>query len=111
MSFTLLFSVVVGMYFLPTIVGVVRGKQNWGAILVLNLLLGWTLVGWVVALTWACTVDTQMVVGGPIHQTVNLPPQPNPLQAEATKKCPHCFSDIPSAATVCRFCAREVAAV
>lgn len=30
------------------------------------------------------------------------------LRAEETKKCPHCLSDIPAAAMVCRFCARDV---
>ncbi|HZP31893.1 MAG TPA: superinfection immunity protein [Candidatus Acidoferrales bacterium] len=52
------FVVVIGigaLYFLPTIVG--RHKQNLRAIFALNLLLGWTLVGWVVALVWALTKD------------------------------------------------------
>jgi hypothetical protein len=40
---------------IPTIVG--WRKQNHGAILALNLFLGWTLVGWVVALVWAMTND------------------------------------------------------
>jgi hypothetical protein len=31
-----------------------RGSHPlWGAIFALNLLLGWTLIGWVVALVWA----------------------------------------------------------
>lgn len=32
-------------------------KANASAILILNFLLGWTLIGWVVALVWACTVE------------------------------------------------------
>ena len=48
---------VIGAYFLPSIVGILRGKSNWLAICVLNLLLGWTLVGWVIALVWALTKD------------------------------------------------------
>lgn len=43
------------LYFLPSIVG--RRKNNALAIFVLNLFLGWTFVGWVVALVWACTKD------------------------------------------------------
>jgi len=39
------------LYFLPTLAA--RGKQCFGSVLVLNLFLGWTLVGWVVALAWA----------------------------------------------------------
>jgi hypothetical protein len=43
------------VYFLPTLVGV--RKRNLPAIFVLNLLLGWTLIGWVAALVWATTSD------------------------------------------------------
>lgn len=48
---------VVGMYFIPTIAGFIRNKSNKMAILILNLFLGWTLLGWVVALVWAFTKD------------------------------------------------------
>lgn len=44
-------------YFFPTIVARLRGKSNATAIGVLNLLAGWTFIGWVVALVWACTND------------------------------------------------------
>ena len=49
--------VMIGLYFLPTIVAASSSKANAGAIFVLNLFLGWTLIGWVIALTWAFTVD------------------------------------------------------
>lgn len=42
-------------YFIPWIVSLSRGHRNSAAIAVLNLLLGWTLIGWVVALVWAAT--------------------------------------------------------
>lgn len=45
------------VYFLPAIIGFNAKKKNAGAILVLNLFLGWTLVGWVVALVWSLTKD------------------------------------------------------
>jgi hypothetical protein len=44
-----------GIYFLPSIIG--HKKVNRGAIFALNFFLGWTLVGWVVALVWALTVE------------------------------------------------------
>lgn len=47
--------VILFIYILPTIVG--RDKKNVGAIFALNLLLGWTIVGWVVALVWALCKD------------------------------------------------------
>ncbi len=43
------------LYFLPTVVASCRAHHNAGAIFALNLLLGWTFLGWVLALVWACT--------------------------------------------------------
>lgn len=40
-------------YFVPTVVAFVRGVPNKGSVLVINLFLGWTLVGWVVSLAMA----------------------------------------------------------
>ena len=42
-------------YFIPAFVASVRLHHNAMAISVLNLLLGWTVIGWSVALVWACT--------------------------------------------------------
>lgn len=42
-------------YMLPWAIAVTRGKANAGAVGWLNLLLGWTLVGWAIALVMACT--------------------------------------------------------
>jgi len=44
------------LYFLPSIVG--WDKRNAGGIIVLNLFLGWTLIGWVAALIWAVSSDS-----------------------------------------------------
>lgn len=41
------------LYMTPTIVAFVRKVPNVGSILVINLLLGWSFVGWVVALAMA----------------------------------------------------------
>ncbi len=41
------------LYFVPTIVAVIRRHPNTAAIVVINFLLGWTLVGFAVALAWA----------------------------------------------------------
>ena len=43
----------IGLYFLPTIIAHQRGVSSIWSIAVLNLFLGWTLVGWVVALALA----------------------------------------------------------
>jgi Superinfection immunity protein len=43
------------VYFLPTFFAFSRNHHNRAAILVLNLFLGWTFIGWVIALVWAFT--------------------------------------------------------
>lgn len=40
-------------YFLPTLVAYFRQHKNIPAIFVLNLLLGWTVLGWVGSLVWS----------------------------------------------------------
>jgi hypothetical protein len=47
-----------GLYFLPSIVAIIR-KREVAAILLLNLFLGWTFLGWIIALIWAFTEKQQ----------------------------------------------------
>lgn len=42
-------------YFLPTVIALSRKHHNSGAIIALNLLLGWTVLGWIAALVWSFT--------------------------------------------------------
>ncbi len=48
------FLVVLVLYFLPSIVAVTRKVTHQGSVVVINLFLGWTFVGWVIALAMAC---------------------------------------------------------
>ena len=56
---------VILVYFLPSIVAWDKGRANLTAIAILNLLLGWTFVGWVVALVWALTKPSVITVVAP----------------------------------------------
>ena len=50
----LIFSIVLfAIYFLPSLVAVERNHKQATPIGILNLFLGWTLLGWVGALVWA----------------------------------------------------------
>jgi hypothetical protein len=40
-------------YFLPSIVGLVRGARDIVAIMLINLLFGWTVIGWIGTLIWS----------------------------------------------------------
>ena len=46
-------------YFLPSVVAGVRSHNNYNAILLLNLLLGWTVAGWIGALIWSATDNVE----------------------------------------------------
>jgi hypothetical protein len=41
------------VYFTPTIIAIVRKTENIVAIILVNILAGWTFIGWVASLVWA----------------------------------------------------------
>ena len=45
------------IYFLPTYVAGKKDHSNFVIILIINLLFGWTLLGWLACIIWAC-IDT-----------------------------------------------------
>lgn len=51
----LLFFICAFVYFIPSIHGKNRRHPNLQSIVLLNIFLGWTLVGWVVALVWSAS--------------------------------------------------------
>lgn len=55
-------AILLAIYFLPTLVALSRRHQSAVAIFVLNLLLGWTVLGWIVAFVWSFTNPIQVVV-------------------------------------------------
>ena len=48
-----------GLYFLPTILAAVRHKRNILGVVLLNVFAGWTIIGWIIALVWSLTGDSQ----------------------------------------------------
>ena len=53
----LLISVLSLFYFLPFAIAFYKKRINTGAIFALNLFLGWSLIGWVIALVWALKAE------------------------------------------------------
>lgn len=47
------------IYFLPSIIAGSRGHMSAAAIVALNLLLGWTALGWILALVWSLNSNTR----------------------------------------------------
>jgi len=45
--------IIIAFYFIPSIIAMWRVHKDIKKIFILNLFLGWTLIGWVIALIWA----------------------------------------------------------
>lgn len=75
----------VGFYFLPTYEANIRRQPNMTSIVVLNVFLGWTLVGWVVAMVWGCA-DRQSVTGSSQPDFYDRSPASAPLHAASSRQ-------------------------
>ena len=122
----------IGIYFIPTIVASTRKVTNVGSVFVINLFLGWTLVGWAVALAMA--VKTNMTQVHVVTSSVDpsprpatstlesgrlpLPAKPNPVgdslvsipdgpEAAPTTWCDKCNKELRSGAKYCPECGTQ----
>lgn len=66
-TFWITFGVLAGAaaYFAPTLVAIGRRVTNQGSVFVIDLFLGWTVIGWVIALAMALRTTTLPRPGGP----------------------------------------------
>lgn len=62
--FLLVGVIALAVYFLPSIIAIKRRVVNLGSVIAINVLLGWSLIGWVVALAMALRTNPPWV-GGP----------------------------------------------
>lgn len=83
-------------YFLPAFLA--RNKPEFTSILILNILAGWTFIGWIIALIWALTAKPQAQVPG-------QPLAANPAQSAAGSFfCTACGQPCPAGARFCSAC-------
>ena len=52
-------ALLVALYLIPTRIAYVRKHRNRQAIAAVNVLFGWTILGWGLALVWAMTADVE----------------------------------------------------
>jgi len=52
----------IGLYLLPSIIAGSRHLYERPAITLLNIFLGWTFIGWIIALIWALTAPSPYIV-------------------------------------------------
>ena len=79
-------------YFLPTILA--RHKADFMGIFLVNLLAGWTVIGWFIALIWTCSAERYV----PVRM----------VPAGAGQYCSQCGALSPSGAHFCSMCGRAV---
>jgi hypothetical protein len=95
-----------GLYYVPTIVAAVRKAPRLGVIVVINVLLGWTLIGWFVALALAFRSRPQK---GEADSEEATTPNTEAISASALvhRECPHCEQQMRRDASVCPHCQRD----
>lgn len=90
------------IYFIPAFVAYEKDHANASAILVLNFLLGWALIPWVIALVWAITEK----------QTTEIMVQQAALAEPSvigdTRTCPFCAETVKAEAKLCKHCRSEL---
>ncbi len=95
---------IVGLYFLPTLLAKEREVPNFGSIAAVNVFLGWTLVGWVVALAMALrTVPRSTPTGGDLITGQNATAAVASVRG-SMKRCPDCAELVQLDARICRYC-------
>jgi hypothetical protein len=50
------------MYWLPTIIAIVRHTPSALGVAAFNFFLGWTVIGWLLALVWALAANPQQII-------------------------------------------------
>jgi hypothetical protein len=84
------------IYFLPSVIVSGRNHHNKTSLYLLNLLLGWTFLGWVAALVWA--FSAQNVSVNSVNDDVQT------ANNESLKVCKYCAEDIKIDAVLCKHC-------
>ena len=98
------------LYFLPILIARKRRHKNILPIFVLNLLLGWTFLGWVVSIVWSLTAQedrnliykseddnikySQNSDSGKCYLCAKIFPAGQLNEVGGTRFCPSCFKQI-----------------
>jgi hypothetical protein len=71
-------TVMLCLYLIPSVVAIIRKVPNIGSVIVINVFLGWSIIGWVVALAMAARSTP------PVHQVIVHQHEAPPVPAKDT---------------------------
>src|SRR5690625_7437387 len=67
LAFAWILAIFTALYMLPWAIAATRGKSNHSSVGLFNLLLGWSVVGWIVALIMSCGSQRAIAASRPTH--------------------------------------------
>ncbi|WP_337054083.1 superinfection immunity protein [Pseudoxanthomonas sp. USHLN014] len=92
------------LYLLPTIEAALRKHRSLAGVALLDILLGWTVLGWIGAMIWALVnpdgtpTNDKPADAGQTGEATQYP------QVRETKTCPFCAEEVLAAAVKCKHC-------
>ncbi len=105
--FALLFAAIVP-YFIPSIIAFLRRHESAMPLFLVNIFLGWTLIGWIVCLVWALTGTGESRGVPAASKPQAASPEPAPPPAVEKKFCTQCGGQGDPTDAFCRRCGAKI---